>query len=360
MDCAYPIADPGPPRWSASERAWIVSRYADAVRALKSPDLAVIEAGPDLRRLSARLGGELDVLIGLIEGSHPFQNPPAHDAARADARNAVADMLRQWPAERMQAFVDERLSAAPRGEALDAVALLADALPRAVAAETLGLETDALHRLGPHARALASIWEAPNRSLREIRAIRVSAELLGKALGAADDAPLRAFLMTAGIEASAGLIGSAVHLLSKDQDLQARLRREPSSVPAFVEETLRVFPPLRRVLARVSRGATEIGGTPLSDGAWVVVDLESANRDPEVYPDPGRFDMDRGRAPVVAFGAGPHACVGSALARLEAKVAISRLLAHAVLLPGEGETALRSSRDWRVYAVLPVILAPLA
>jgi cytochrome P450 len=139
-------------------------------------------------------------------------------------------------------------------------------------------------------------------------------------------AHLASFLFGAGQDTSARLIASAVRILAEDPALQARLRAERHKIPDFLEETLRIEAPVK-VNFRLAQTQTRIGEVEVPAGAIVMNSLAAANRDPAHFPDPDAFDIDRpGLREQLAFSRGAHACPGAPLARLEARVAIERLL----------------------------------
>jgi cytochrome P450 len=136
-------------------------------------------------------------------------------------------------------------------------------------------------------------------------------------------------VLVVGIIAPSVTIGSMTVHLGRDRDLQDRLRREPEQIPTAIEELLRLYTPYRG-FARTAVCDVEIRGTTIPQGEPIAVVYASANRDAEVFDDPDAFRLDRANLKdSVAFGRGPHACVGAALARLELKVALEELLAAA-------------------------------
>ena len=102
------------------------------------------------------------------------------------------------------------------------------------------------------------------------------------------------------------------------------LKSEPALINSAVEEVLRFEGPVD-ITGRIASRDLEIGGCPIRKTQSVMLSLRGANRDPEVFPDPHRFDISRKSAPHVAFGGGTHLCIGSPLARLEAQVALPAL-----------------------------------
>jgi cytochrome P450 len=135
-----------------------------------------------------------------------------------------------------------------------------------------------------------------------------------------------AFLFAAGGETTARLLASALRILGEDTDLQERLRQDRPLIPNFIEEVLRFESPLRAV-SRIARFPTTAGQVPIPSGTTVTLLLGAANRDPDRFDHPADFDVDRTNAREnLAFGRGIHACPGGPLARVEARVALERIL----------------------------------
>jgi cytochrome P450 len=132
-------------------------------------------------------------------------------------------------------------------------------------------------------------------------------------------------LVAAGSETTTNLLGTAVQQLASDPVLQKRVREDLSLIPALIDETLRFDSPVQMVMRRTER-ETEIAGTKLPFDALVFAIVGSANRDSAHFPDPDRFDIDRSTAGFLSFGLGAHFCLGSSLARLEARIALEAVL----------------------------------
>ena len=136
-------------------------------------------------------------------------------------------------------------------------------------------------------------------------------------------------VLVVGIIAPSVTIGSMVVHLCRDRELQDQLRRDRSLIPAAIEELLRLYTPYRG-FARTAVCDVEIRGKTIPKGEPIAVVYASANRDADVFDDPDTFRLDRENLKdSVAFGRGPHACVGAALARLELKVALEEILSAA-------------------------------
>jgi cytochrome P450 len=132
-------------------------------------------------------------------------------------------------------------------------------------------------------------------------------------------------LVLGGTATSADLIGSIVCILSRDTDLQERVRNQLGLIPALIEETLRLEPPLTVVFRTATRDVT-IAGQKIKKGEKVGLFFGAANRDPELFEHPLDVDIERAQNPHLTFGAGVHRCIGSHLARLQVKVAAEQLV----------------------------------
>jgi cytochrome P450 len=180
--------------------------------------------------------------------------------------------------------------------------------------------------------------EASRNASVELRSA-IEARLEGDALVAAAAGALApaevssnaAVLLFGGIETTEGMICNALlHLLSHPDQL-ALVNDDPSLLGNAIEESLRLEPSA----ASIDRYATrelQLGGATIAAGDLVTVSIAAANRDPDTFPDPDRFDVRRENAGRhLAFAGGPHVCIGMHLARLEAHTAVGRLLDR---LPG--------------------------
>ncbi|OHV39362.1 MULTISPECIES: cytochrome P450 [Pseudofrankia] len=132
-------------------------------------------------------------------------------------------------------------------------------------------------------------------------------------------------LIQGGIGTSASAIGATMRILAENPSLQAAVRADLSLVPALVEECLRLETPLP-LMFRTATQDVEILGRPIRKGDKVGLFFGAANRDPAVFERPDEVVLHRPRNRHLTFGAGPHRCVGSNLARLQVRVAIRRLL----------------------------------
>jgi cytochrome P450 len=136
------------------------------------------------------------------------------------------------------------------------------------------------------------------------------------------------FLMVvAGNETTTKLLGNAWYWAWRNPDQRATALGHRAAVPNWVEETLR-YDTSTQLLARVTTAEIELHGQTIPAGGRVVLLVGSANRDPAVFPDPDRFDLDRPASQfqhLASFGFGRHFCLGASLARLEARIALEEL-----------------------------------
>ena len=132
-------------------------------------------------------------------------------------------------------------------------------------------------------------------------------------------------LLNAGHEATVNVTGNGWWALFRHPDQLARLRAEPGLVTSAVEELMRWDTPLQMFERWVLEGL-EIGGVQVPRGAELGLLFGSANRDPDVFADPGALDVGREHNPHLSFGAGVHFCLGAALARLELQTSFSTVL----------------------------------
>jgi cytochrome P450 len=137
---------------------------------------------------------------------------------------------------------------------------------------------------------------------------------------------LVANLLNGGHETTRSFLSIAVVVLASHPDQAALLHQDPALIPSAVEELLRFESPIVSTM-RVARTDTEIGGIGVAEGEPVILSFLAANRDPDQFVDPHRFDVRRQDVRPVSFGFGIHHCIGAALARLESQEALAELTA---------------------------------
>jgi len=152
------------------------------------------------------------------------------------------------------------------------------------------------------------------------------------------------FLVQAGLDSVAGMLGYFFHYLATHPGDRRRIVEQPETIPAAMEELLRAFSFI--VTGRKATKDTEIAGCPVAAGSMVQIVLKMSGRDDTFYDGAGNVDLGRGTSNHLAFGAGPHRCLGSHLARRELRVALEEW--HRVIPDyrlGEGEPIVEFGRS---------------
>jgi cytochrome P450 len=294
---------------------------------------------------------------------------------------------------RVEEIADTLLDAmekrAANGETIDLVEMYAAPLPVQVIAEILGVPLDMQQKMLEWGNA-AAVTLDPGLRYREFRDATIALRQIHRWLAdhlqelrrnpgedlmsklavltdegeTLDDVELRAtalLVVGAGFETTVNLLGNAVVLFDEHPDQLAQLRMDPDGWGNAVDEVLRYDSPVQ-LTVRVAQEDTEICGHEIAAGRFVSLMLGGANRDPEVFADPARFDVTRENArDHLAFSAGIHFCLGASLARLEGAVALRKLYERFPDLAVEGTPVRRQLRVLRGYEHLPVRLhAPAA
>lgn len=165
-------------------------------------------------------------------------------------------------------------------------------------------------------------------------------------------------VLAAGFETTVNLLGNGIALLHDHPDERARVVADPTLWPTVVEEALRLDPPVL-LTARMAVRDTELVGQPVRAGSMVTAILGGANRDPDVFEDPLRFDVARTNArDHIAFSAGRHHCLGAQLARMEGEVGLRAIWDRFPDLRLERGARRRETRILRGFETLPATLRP--
>ena len=321
-----------------------------------------------------------------------FNDPPYHTRVRKLLAPAFTPRALRALQTRIEALVDRLLAAAERGE-IDLIADFAAAIPIQLIGDMLGIPPGERAPLrGWSLAILGALEPVLSREqfddgvravaefkdyLDDIIARRLRsdagdpAEILSKLIAgtdlASDDGSGERlsklelihnciFLLNAGHETTTNLIGNAVDLLIRHPDAMRDLRNHPEAIETAVEEFLRMESSNQLGNRRAVK-ATTLGGVDLAAGTYVHICIGAANRDPAQFPDPDRLDIRRAPNRHLAFGTGIHACAGMSLARMEAQVAIGRLLQRFSRIEPAGPFARGGRARFRGFKSYPVRLA---
>jgi cytochrome P450 len=331
--------------------AWLITGYEEARAALIDPRLSRDDrkAPEGLRQLAERHRIESSLGRNMLDS-----DPPEHTRLRQLVKKAFTPRRIEALRPRVQQITDDLLDAMQAHDEADLIEALAFPLPVTVICDLLGLPAS------DHAEF--RVWSAgliqdddPELTRTSGKALRAYFEdrIAGIELAdlPEDEQPdltralLRAsgnegrltheelinmlmLLLIAGHETTVNLVGNAMVTLLGNPGQLALLRAKPELVPQAIEELLRLDGPLNAALPRITRTDMEISGVTIPAGSMVNIVLSAANRDAEKFDDPNRVDVTRPDVQHLAFGHGVHFCLGSALARLEAQVAIGSLIAR--------------------------------
>ncbi len=152
----------------------------------------------------------------------------------------------------------------------------------------------------------------------------IEAEIDGQPISREQTIGMLISLITGGLETTTGALGMFMLRFCRQPEIFPLLRSRPEVIPEAIEELLRLDTPFPH-LCRTATRDIEIGGRMIKQGEKVLMSWASANRDATEFPDPERFDAARSTKRHLTFGAGPHRCLGSNLARMNLKIAIEEL-----------------------------------
>jgi len=186
----------------------------------------------------------------------------------------------------------------------------------------------------------------------------VTAQVDGVSLTDTELKSTAGLVLAAGFETTVNLLGNGIALLAQDPEQRRLLAERDDLWPNAVDEVLRIDPPVL-LTGRMTTADTEVVGVPMNRGSVMVGLLAGANRDPQVFPQPEKFDVARANArDHVSFSAGRHYCLGAALARMEGEVGLRTLFERHPDLRIEPGAVRRNTRILRGHEQLPVTLSP--
>ncbi|HEX2851428.1 MAG TPA: cytochrome P450 [Acidimicrobiales bacterium] len=346
----------GPVVWSDAHRAWLVVGHAEAAAAFRDPRLSS-DRIPVFEAIARRRGPEFAVAVDLLRGWMVFRDPPAHTRLREPVRAAFTPRRVAALEPVVADVVDELLDGLETRGGGDVAELLARPLPAIVIAELLGVPradrarfqawSDGLARLvfaagsagvdADAATGAARAFAGYFLELVEERRAHPAGDLISAIVAAQERtappdrlSPVElagacAMLLFAGHETTTTLLVNATRVLFEVPEERERLASQPSLDATAVDELVRFEGPAK-VMVRRAVGRLDLGGASISPGDTVFVVIGAANRDTAVFADPDRLDLARDPNPHLGFGWGLHHCLGAPLARLEARIALRRLL----------------------------------
>ena len=365
------LREQGPVHHATPSDIYCVTRYEETRQVLSQPELFSSRAMETVftkgRNFNFKARHVVDVVRFLWRirasllsfrkaGNIITLDPPRHGELRSIVnRGFTPKQVAAWEPWIQEIVTEELGDKLERAGDFDAIRELAIPLPTRVIMQLLGVENSRRNDFKGWSDSIISGISGPGREnpmelgildsmaelmvfLREtIRERRASPgedliSLLvdpskGHALGDAEASSFVILLLVAGNETTTNLIGNGINALYDHPDQLKLLLEDPSRMGGFIEEALRFDPPIQIVFRGATRD-TEISGVRIPKGAYVAAMLASANHDDRKFPDGDRFDILRDTSGHFGFGFGLHFCLGSALARLQARLALQAVVPH--------------------------------
>lgn len=361
LGCKASILDPagyfaalregGDVQWSDVHNGWAVLSHAEVEAAFRDTENLSADRSETFRRAARGRSEGFARATELLTGWMNFRDPPAHTRLREPVKSALTPRRVSLLEEEVTALVDSVLDGLD-SQSVDLMEEFCRPVPALVIAAILGVDpgerwrfqewSDDLGKIvfsmtpgsveeGPVAEASAGFVDFFSR-LIDLERTQPTGSLLTTIVHSpiSDLSHMElvgacTLLLFGGHETTTMLLNNGLATLIEQPGLARWLREHPEAYSTAVEEFMRTMGPARTMPRKVAR-AHERGGKELRPGQNVFLSIASANHDPAVFPEPGRLDLTRDPNPQLGFGWGLHFCLGANLARLEAHIALRRLL----------------------------------
>jgi cytochrome P450 len=374
-----------PVHWDPFLHAWVVTRFDDVMSVLTRCSSARTPTPEKLRDMGL---AKMCPIAQLMVKQLIFLDPPSHTRLRSLSAQAFTPYRIKSLRDHIQAITDSLLDAVQPQGGMDVISELADPLPSIVTAGMLGVPIEDHRQLKAwskdFAEMLGNFQHNPDRTAQILKTVNemtayfqsairrpggcsrdglisslTNAEIEGDRLTEEEVIANCILIMVAGQETTTSLIANEILTLLRHPAELKRLCSNPSLIPSAVEEVLRYESPTH-ITARLTAEDTVLAGKRIPKGQAILAVIAAANRDPEHFPEPNRFDIARANNRHLAFGWGSHFCFGASLARLEAQIALETVIRR---LPGmtlePRPLTWRNNQGLRGLTALPIIFEKL-
>ena len=369
-----------PVHWDAFLHTWVVTRYVDVLEVLHNFSAQRTHTPEKLEAMGL---AQISPLAQLMVKQMLFMDPPGHTRLRSLASHAFSPARVAVLRTHIREIVNRLLDTVQAKGQMDIIADLGDPLPAIVTAEMLGVPLEDRHQLKAwstnFAEMLGNFQHNPEHAARMLRTVQdmtayfhdrirelkniprdglvhslMTAEIDGDRLTEEEVVANSIVTMVGGLETTTNLIGNGVLTLLRNPGEIERMQEDQSLIPSAVEEMLRYESPSQHT-GRLAPEDVEWEGKLIRKGQAVMAVMAAANRDPDRFPDPDRFDVARTDNRHLAFGYAAHFCFGAALARVEGQEAFEAMVRR---LPGlelqPGPLVWRNNLGLRGLTALPV------
>lgn len=365
---------------------WVVTRYADAKAVLRDPRFCVDKMPNNVKNKGHYLKQkDFNTLAQAIDKWLIFLDPPEHTRLRGLISKAFSSTSINFLRPQIQQITDELISKVRHKGFMDIISDFACPLPCNVIAAILGIPVEDWFKLYHWSDELSNILD-PLRSLEDYEQMNkvaqeftdyfksliaqrkksphqdllsalITVKEQNNKLSEEEIISVCMLLFFTGEETTVNLIANGMLALLRHPQQMQQIKTQPMLIQSAVEEILRYDSPIQ-ITTRVATEDVVLDGVTVRCGEKVLVVLGAANRDPAQFPDPDRFDITRANNSHLAFADGIHYCLGAALTRIEAEIAINTLVQLPDLKLSPDKLEWRNKVAFRSLKALPVTFKP--
>lgn len=340
--------------WSNAWKAWVLTRYEDVIAVLRQVD-KFSNAGRVsylLQNLDNDVRQQLTHLEQHYEIGLAHSDPPDHTRLRALLNRVFTPRMVETWRPRIETVTNQLIDTMLEQEQPDIIRDVAYPLPATIIAEMIGTSPEDIPLFRDWAVSINRLFELGGRisekaareaqdslytmreyimKLVENRRKNPQDDIVGRLVSAEEKLSMNELVSTcvtlfvAGHETTTNLISNGMYLLLKHPEQMQLLKDNPNLIESAVEEILRYEPSVPRAW-RIAKQDVSIGSETIKAGSLIFPILSAANRDPEHFPHPDVFDIQRNNKKQLAFGYGIHFCLGAPLARVEGAIALKTLI----------------------------------